>query len=262
MPAKVTIQHRRDSASNFSNAGTVLADGEIGYVNSGPDKGKFKIGDGATAWGSLDYQRSVQSTSSPLALTSGALSLNYSTGLTLDGSNLAVNFGTSTGTVLSGTHASATTGVHGVSGAVVGTTDSQSLSNKTIVNFKDKWNVVASAVPTTANIYTDTALNWFYNVNATANYTINLRAGSGAGNKLDDRLATGESITVTVLHKNGTTAYYPTAFQVDDTVVTPVWQVGISPAGGDVSAINTYTFTVLKTGSATFTVFASQSKFA
>lgn len=47
------IQLRRDTASNWSSANTVLALGEIGYAT---DLYKFKIGDGSTAWNSLAYQ--------------------------------------------------------------------------------------------------------------------------------------------------------------------------------------------------------------
>jgi hypothetical protein len=46
------IQVRRDTAANWTTAATVLASGEIGFES---DTGKFKIGDGSTAWASLDY---------------------------------------------------------------------------------------------------------------------------------------------------------------------------------------------------------------
>ena len=56
MPRKTLIQVRRDTETNW--AGKILADGEIGYTNSGTNQGKFKIGDGATIWESLAYQGS------------------------------------------------------------------------------------------------------------------------------------------------------------------------------------------------------------
>src|SRR5271156_5413920 len=52
MPAVTTIQLRRSTASTWSTANPILAQGEIGYET---DTGKFKIGDGATAWSSLAY---------------------------------------------------------------------------------------------------------------------------------------------------------------------------------------------------------------
>lgn len=46
------IQHRRGTASEWTAANPVLAEGELGLVT---DTGRFKIGDGATAWDSLAY---------------------------------------------------------------------------------------------------------------------------------------------------------------------------------------------------------------
>ncbi len=46
------IQVRRDTEANWTAANPILAQGELGYEI---DTGKLKIGDGATAWNSLDY---------------------------------------------------------------------------------------------------------------------------------------------------------------------------------------------------------------
>jgi len=52
---KVQMQQRRDTASGWTSADPTLLSGELGYET---DTGKFKIGDGSTAWSSLDYLRS------------------------------------------------------------------------------------------------------------------------------------------------------------------------------------------------------------
>jgi hypothetical protein len=75
-------------------------------------------------------------------------------------------------------------------------------------------------------------------------------------------MTTGESMTVAFLVTNGATAYYQNGFQVDGSSVTPKWQGGTAPAAGNASSIDTYVITVIKTGTATFTVLASQTKFA
>ena len=46
------IQHRRGTATEWTSANPVLSSAEIGYET---DTGKFKIGDGTTAWTALDY---------------------------------------------------------------------------------------------------------------------------------------------------------------------------------------------------------------
>lgn len=249
MPSKAIIQHRRDSAAQWDSINPVLAQGEIGYVTSGTDAGNFKIGDGTTAWSSLPFVRSDAET------------ITASTGLTKVDSDIRAVFGTTDTTVLRGDHAGATTGVHGITSpaVIVGTSTPQELSNKTFANFLEKFNVVSGAPSSTTNIDVSTAAIWYYTSNATTNYTLNFRASSGT--TLNSLLSTGQSITATVMHTNGTTAYYPTAFQVDGTSVTPKWQVSAAPAAGDASSINSYSFTILKTANATFTVFASQSRF-
>jgi hypothetical protein len=44
--------------------------------------------------------------------------------------------------------------------------------------------------------------------------------------------------------------------------VTPEWQGGAAPTAGNVNSIDVYSYTIIKTGSATFTVLASQTQFA
>jgi hypothetical protein len=52
MPAQTVIQLRRDTAANWESVNPVLALGEPG-VETGSNK--IKVGDGVTAWLSLDY---------------------------------------------------------------------------------------------------------------------------------------------------------------------------------------------------------------
>jgi hypothetical protein len=46
------IQLRRDNSSDWTGIDPTLAEGEIGFETN---TGKFKIGDGSSAWSSLDY---------------------------------------------------------------------------------------------------------------------------------------------------------------------------------------------------------------
>jgi hypothetical protein len=69
-------------------------------------------------------------------------------------------------------------------------------------------------------------------------------------------------MTCAFLVTNGATAYYQTGFQVDGSAVTPKWQGGTAPTAGNASSIDIYSYTIVKTGNAAFTVFASITKFA
>ena len=54
------IQLRRGGAQDWANSNPTLAQGELGIEL---DTGRFKIGDGVTAWNTLRYERPVESTS-------------------------------------------------------------------------------------------------------------------------------------------------------------------------------------------------------
>ena len=73
---------------------------------------------------------------------------------------------------------------------------------------------------------------------------------------------TGESITVAHIVKQGATAYYNSAVQVDGSSITPEWQGGAAPDAGNINSLDVYTYTIIKTADATFTALASQTQFA
>ena len=126
-------------------------------------------------------------------------------------------------------------------------------------------NVAVSATAATGTVNYDLLSNGavtYYTANATGNWTLNLR-GDGS-TTLNSVMSTGKSLTVAFLVTNGGTAYYQTALQVDGTTsgVTLEWQNGAAPAAGNINSIDIYSVTLIKTGSATYTALASQTKFA
>jgi len=120
--------------------------------------------------------------------------------------------------------------------------------------------VSATAATGTVNVDLSTAAVHYYTANSAANWTFNFR-GNGS-TTLNSLLSVNQSATVAFLVTNGSTAYYPTAFQVDGVAVTPKWQNGSAPSTGNASSIDSYTFTIIKTASATYTVLGAQTKFA
>jgi len=119
--------------------------------------------------------------------------------------------------------------------------------------------ITASAPAATTHFDMLTQAVQYYTTNAANNFTVNIRGNSGT--TLDSQMAIGQSMTIALLVTNGATPYYANAFTVDGTSVTPKWQGGTAPTSGNASSIDIYSFTVVKTASATFTVFASQSQF-
>lgn len=120
---------------------------------------------------------------------------------------------------------------------------------------------VTTATSTTGTINFDagTSAVQYYTANQTANRTINFRASSSA--TLNSIMAIGESMSFAILMAQGSTAYYLNVYQVDGTGITPKWQGGAAPSAGNASSTDSYSFTIIKTADATFTVFASQTQF-
>jgi hypothetical protein len=161
-----------------------------------------------------------------------------------------------TGTVTSITAGTGLTGGTITSSGTVAIATSQ--SDLVIKGFEEDINIVASAATGTINFDVATASVWYYTSNATANHTLNFRYNSGTA--LNSALATGDAITLVWLNTNGSTAYYPNVIQIDGSAVTPKVPTPIS--SGNASSIDAYTFTIIKTASATFTVLETQTKFA
>lgn len=120
--------------------------------------------------------------------------------------------------------------------------------------------ISATASTGTINFDSITQSVLYYTTNSSGNWTINIRGNSGT--TLNSLLSTGQAITVAFLATNGSSAYYNNVVQVDGTTsgVTTKWQ-NAAPSSGNANSIDTYTYTVLKTGSGTFTVLATQTKF-
>ena len=141
------------------------------------------------------------------------------------------------------------------------TINTATVSNSIVVAPEERTTVSATAATGTINFDALTQGVLYYTTNSSANWTLNVRGNSST--TLNSILAVGDSITVVFLATNGSTAYYPTAYQIDGSSVTPKWQGGSAPSSGNASSIDAYSLTIIKTAATpTYTVFASQTKFA
>lgn len=136
---------------------------------------------------------------------------------------------------------------------------STSVAATKLTNAKEVATVSATAATGTINYDVTTQTVLYYTSNASGNWTVNFRGSSGTS--LDTLMSTGESITAAFLVTQGSTAYYNSAVQVDGNAITPKWQGGTAPTAGNASSIDVYAYTIVKTGAAAFTVFASQTQF-
>ena len=141
--------------------------------------------------------------------------------------------------------------------AISGTSSATAL---TLPNIAEVDTISATAATGTINYDITTQSVLYYTSNASGNWTLNFRGSSGTS--LNTLMSTGQSISATFLVTNGSTAYYNSAVTIDGTSVTPKWQGGSAPTSGNASSTDCYTYVIQKTGSATYVVLASQTKFA
>jgi len=134
------------------------------------------------------------------------------------------------------------------------------LTNVTITTIQEPANVTATAANATVNMELLNNTILYLTSNATGNFTVNFRGTSTTS--LNNVMSNNTSVACTVLATQGNTAYYNSVVQVDGNTVTPKWQGGTAPTSGNASSIDSYTYVIIKTGSAAFTVLAAQTKFA
>jgi len=136
---------------------------------------------------------------------------------------------------------------------------SSSLVAAVLANAAETTTVSATAATGTINYDVTTQAVLYYTTNASANWTLNIRANSGT--TLNTLMSTGQTLTIAFMVTQGATAYYASALTIDGVSVTPKYQGGTAWSSGNVSGIDAYVYTIIKTASATYTVLASQTQF-
>ena len=120
-------------------------------------------------------------------------------------------------------------------------------------------NIVANKLSAAPNINLDNGMVHYYTTNETT--TANPNVFSTVG--INTELATGETISVTVMSKPNNAGYFP-RFSIDDklTGITTYWNGGAAPAAANASGVDANSYQIIKTGDGTFDVLANASNFA
>jgi hypothetical protein len=277
--------------------GAVYSSGSALGITAAGTSGQVLTSNGASAptWQnnsatvSITDDTSTNATRYPLfsSITTGSINTEYtsstkfqfnpSTG-TLTTTNLSTGALTATGTttlatsltglakLTSGVVSSATAGTDYVApGTATTFTATQTFNGSSSVlaavfaNAAETTTISATAATGTINYDVTTQSVIYYTSNASANWTVNFRASSGTS--LNTAMSTGQSVTVVFLVTQGSTAYYNNAITIDGTSFTPKYQGGTAWSSGNASGVDAYSYTIVKTGSAAFTVFAAQTQF-
>ena len=276
VPDSVEKTYIIDNATSGSHTVTVKTTSGTGVTWAATDKGtKAVYSDGTnvvdTAFTELSSDYSPQ-LSANLDTNAQNIIIDNTKGIIDENSNEQIKFTTTGSAVNEFTIANAGTG-NAPSLSATGGDASIDLNitpkgnGRATFNGQGKIQSVAEKVTTAAvaatgtvayDVLTQAVLN--YTTNASGNWTLNVR-GDGS-TSLDSIMDTGESITIAHIVAQTGSAYYNSAFQIDGSSVTPEWQGGSAPSSGNTNSLDVYSYTIIKTGSAAFTVLAAQTQFA
>ena len=143
-----------------------------------------------------------------------------------------------------------------------GTSTTTTVAYPILISPEERLNVSATTSTGTINFDLATAGTLYHTANAAANHTLNFRFSSNTS--LTNVLTTNDSITAVFMNTNGATAYYPNVITVDGATsgVSVKYQGGTAFTAGNASSVDAYVFNIIKTAATSYTVLASQTKFA
>ena len=129
------------------------------------------------------------------------------------------------------------------------------LTAPVVISPEERMTVTAAAPASTQNFDADTQGVLYLTGNTANDWTLNVRGSSGT--TINSKLAVGDSTTVALLVTNGSTAYKHTALTIDGSAQTVKWSGGTAPSAGNASAVDAYSFTIIKTAASTYTVLGA-----
>jgi hypothetical protein len=154
---------------------------------------------------------------------------------------------------------------------LVGTTATQSLTNKTFANtttfngdvifntrLKERVTVQATAASGTVNFNAIDSGVLYYTTAATGNWTLNIRGD--ASTDLDSIMSSGQTLSVVFLATNGAQNWRQSNTHIDGSYRNVYWQGASEPTGAN-NSIESYAITVVKTAANTFTVLGAKTQF-
>lgn len=130
----------------------------------------------------------------------------------------------------------------------------------TTIGINEIATITADTASTTVNFDVATQAVVYYTANASAHWTLNFRASSSA--TLNSIMTVGRSRSVTFMATQGASAFFNNYVSIDGNITAVKWQGGIAPSYGNIFSVDVYTYTLIKTAAATFTVLGSMTRFA
>ena len=142
-------------------------------------------------------------------------------------------------------------------GASTGTTTvNNGLVVKQVIETVTTDTTVLSATPTNVDVLTSSI--YYFTATPSANFALEIRPSSSSVD-LNTMMSSGQMLSVTAIILSAN-AKKLTTININNVSQTINWFGGTAPAAGN--TIDLYSISILKTGTSTYKVFASQAKFA
>jgi hypothetical protein len=123
----------------------------------------------------------------------------------------------------------------------------------------ERVNIVANKLSAATNIDLENGNVHHFTTTETTTSTPNIRVNSSTS--LNSVMAIGDTISVTLI-TTAAAAGYSAQLTIDGSAVTEKWNGGSAPSAGGSSGNDVYTYQIIKTADATYTVLANVSNFA
>ena len=123
----------------------------------------------------------------------------------------------------------------------------------------EKVNITAGKLSDNTNIDLENGMAHFFTTTESTTCTPNIRVSSSKA--LNDVMSIGDVISVSII-TTAAAAGYSAQLTIDGGAVTEEWNGGSAPTEGGAGGFDFYSYSIIKTANATFTVLANLSNFA
>ena len=120
---------------------------------------------------------------------------------------------------------------------------------------REKVNVTAGKLSDNTNINVDNGMVHLFTTAETATSTPNITSSAG----INTQMGVGDCMVVTII-TTAAAAAFSAELTIDHAAVTENWIGGEAPAAGGASGVDIYSYTIIKTASATYSVIGNFSK--
>ena len=120
---------------------------------------------------------------------------------------------------------------------------------------REKVNVTAGKLSDNTDINVDNGMVHLFTTAETATSTPNITSSAG----INTQMGVGDCMVVTII-TTAAAAAFSAQLTIDHAAVTENWIGGAAPAAGGASGVDIYSYTIIKTASATYSVIGNFSK--